>query len=162
MNITIRPTEKSDWPGIWAILEPVIRDGETYPLPRDMKEKAARAYWGSKLHTTFVAEDETGIIGNYYIRTNNSGGGAHIANCGYMVRADTQVKGVARALCAHSLQIARDQGYKGMQFNFVIASNERAIALWTKLGFKTVGTLPKVFDHPTKGYVDALIMFQAL
>ena len=162
MMISIRLANKEDRAGIWQILEPVIRAGETYPLPRDMTEKAALAYWLSSLHTTFVAEGDGRIVGTYYIRPNNSGGGAHIANCGYMVAADAQGKGVARAMCAHSLEYARVQGYKGMQFNFVVATNDRAVALWTKMGFETLCRLPGVFEHPREGLVDALVMFQAL
>ena len=161
-ELTIRLAEKTDRPGIWAIMEPVIRAGETYPLPRDMKDKAALAYWCSSLHTTFVAEDETGIVGTYYIRPNNSGGGAHIANCGYMVRTDASGKGVASTMCVHSLDHARAAGFRGMQFNFVIANNKRAIKLWSRMGFKVLATLPEVFEHPRLGYVDALIMFQKL
>lgn len=162
MSINIRLAEKSDRPAIWSIMEPIIRAGETYPLPRNMTDKAALAYWCSSLHTTLVAEDKTGIVGTYYVRPNNSGGGDHIANCGYMVHPNAQGKGVARTMCTHSLQHARNAGYKGVQLNFVIAGNAPAVGLWTSLGFKTIGTLPEVFNHPTHGYVDAHIMFQAL
>lgn len=164
MTPVIRPADKqADRSAIWRILEPVIRAGETYPLPREMKDKAALAYWLSSLHTTFVAEDENGmIVGTYYIRPNTSGGGDHIANCGYMVAEDAQGKGVATAMCAHSLDTAREMGFAGMQFNFVIASNSRAVDLWTRLGFETIGRLPGVFRSPTHGTVDALVMFQKL
>lgn len=164
MSIRLRPADKTeDRAAIWAILEPVIRAGETYPLPRDMTEKAALAYWLSSLHTTFVAEDESGVIlGTYYIRPNNSGGGSHIANCGYMVAQVAQRRGVARTMCTHSLETARAAGYRGIQFNFVIASNERAVKLWTDMGFETLGRLPAVFESPSQGFVDALVMFQRL
>jgi len=154
--------KKADRAAIWAIMEPIIRAGETYPLPREMSEKAALAYWLSSLHTSFVAEEDGRVVGTYYIRPNNSGGGAHICNCGYMVAANAGGKGVARAMCAHSLDFARKAGYRGMQFNFVIASNERAVALWTQMGFQTLCRLPEVFDHPRLGLVDALVMFQNL
>ncbi len=163
MNPSIRLADKkADRAAIWAILEPVIRAGETYPLPRDMKDKAALAYWLSNLHTTFVAENETGIVGTYYIRPNNSGGGDHICNCGYMVAGGAEGKGVATTMCAHSLETAREMGFAGMQFNFVIAENSRAVALWTRMGFETLARLPGVFRSPTKGEIDALVMFQKL
>lgn len=160
--LTIRPATRDDSGAIWAILEPIIRAGETYPLPRDMTRKAALAYWLSSLHTTYLAEDQTGALGTYYIRPNNSGGGAHVANCGYMVAADAQGKGIARAMCVHSLGQARSMGFAAMQFNFVVANNARAVALWEGMGFATVGRLPKAFDHPKDGMVDALVMFQTL
>lgn len=162
MTLSIRQAQTEDRPAIWRIMEPIIRAGETYPLPRDMKDKAALAYWCSSLHTTFVAEQDSDVLGTYYIRPNNSGGGAHIANCGYMVGANAQGKGVARAMCSHSLDCAKEAGYRGMQFNFVIASNARAVALWTQMGFETLARLPKTFNHPTEGYVDALVMFKEL
>lgn len=162
MKPTIRLAEKSDRPAIWQILEPIIRAGETYPLPRDMKDKAALAYWLSSLHMTFVAETDGQIIGTYYLRPNNSGGGAHIANCGFMVAEAAQGKGVARTMCVHALETAQEIGYRGMQFNFVIANNARAVGLWQSLGFEIVGKLPAVFDHPREGYVDALVMFKKL
>jgi ribosomal protein S18 acetylase RimI-like enzyme len=155
--------KKADRAAIWAIMEPVIRAGETYPLPRDMNDKAALAYWLSRLHTSFVAEDESGaVVGTYYIRPNNSGGGDHISNCGYMVAKNAQGRGVASAMCEHSLKTAREMGFTGMQFNFVIAGNTRAVDLWTRMGFETIGRLPGVFRSPTKGEVDALVMFREI
>lgn len=161
-ELDIRRTKTGDEDGIWAILEPIIKAGETYPLPRDWTREQSLAYWLSPNHQTFVAEQDGAILGTYYLRPNNLGGGAHIANCGYMVSGNAQRKGVASAMCRHSLEAAREAGFIGMQFNFVLASNSRAVALWTRMGFETLGRLPKVFDHPRDGLVDALVMFQAL
>ena len=109
-----------------------------------------------------MAEDGGRIVGTYYLRANNRGGGAHVANCGYMTAPDGSGRGVARAMCAHSLDEARRRGFTAMQFNFVIASNERAVRLWQACGFAIVGTLPGVFMHPRLGPVDAYVMHRAL
>ena len=158
----IRHARQEDYPAIWRILEPTIRAGETYALPRDMSEDAALAYWTGNDRETFVAEEEGRILGTYILRANQPGGGSHVANCGYMTAADATGRGVARRLCEHSLQHARERGFKAIQFNFVISSNERAVKLWRSLGFDTVGTLPLAFLHPRLGYVDVLVMFRAL
>jgi ribosomal protein S18 acetylase RimI-like enzyme len=79
-----------------------------------------------------------------------------------MTRADAAGRGIARRMCEHSLAHARTRGYRGMQFNFVVSTNERAVRLWQSLGFAIVGRLPGAFRHPTQGYVDALVMYQAL
>jgi ribosomal protein S18 acetylase RimI-like enzyme len=158
--LEIRPARAADHDAIWSILEPVIRAGETYPLPRDMQRDAALAYWFAATHEVFVAEDAD-IVGTYYIRPNQSGGGAHVANCGYMTAAHATGRGVARAMCEHSLAFARGR-YRAIQFNFVVSTNRRAVALWTSLGFETLGRLPGAFAHPSAGYVDALVMFQNL
>jgi ribosomal protein S18 acetylase RimI-like enzyme len=161
-EFAIRPALPVDDDAIWAILEPVFRAGETYPIPHDITRADALAYWRSPGHAVFVAEDGGEIVGTYYMRANNRGGGAHVANCGYMTAQGATGRGVARAMCAHSLEQARTRGFLAMQFNFVIASNERAVHLWQSCGFEIVGQLPGVFAHPTRGLVDAYVMHRSL
>jgi L-amino acid N-acyltransferase YncA len=158
----IRLAAPADHAAIWRILEPVIRAGETYALPRDMSEAEALAYWAGFDRETFVAEDDDRIVGTYYLRANQSGGGAHVANCGYVTASDSAGKGVARRMCEHSMVRARERGFRAMQFNFVVSTNERAVRLWEGLGFATVGHLPLAFLHPRLGYTDALVMFRTL
>jgi L-amino acid N-acyltransferase YncA len=160
--MTIRPARTDDANAIWAILEPTIRAGETYTLPRDMAREQALAYWFSPEHTVFVAEQDGEVLGSYYLRANQRGGGGHVCNCGYMTAAWASGRGVATAMCEHSLEYAKAQGYRAVQFNFVISSNLAAIHLWQKFGFATVGRLPGAFLHPGVGYVDALVMYRTL
>jgi len=160
--VNIRPATAADDDAIWHILEPTFRAGETYPIPRDISRSDALAYWRSPGHTVFVAEDAGTVVGTYYLRANNRGGGAHVANCGYAVAPETYGRGVARAMCAHSLLQAREQKFTAMQFNFVIASNERAVRLWQSLGFTIAGRLPGTFQHPRLGLVDAYVMLRSL
>ena len=158
----IRPAAAQDDEGIWRVIEPMIRAGETYPLPRDLAKTDALAYWRSPQHEVVVAEDGGAIVGSYYLRANNRGGGSHVANCGYVVAPPAMGRGVARAMCAHSLERARSRGFRAMQFNFVIASNERAVRLWQGCGFEIVGRLPGAFEHPRLGPVDAFVMYRTL
>jgi ribosomal protein S18 acetylase RimI-like enzyme len=158
----IRLAGPSDADAIWSILEPTIRAGETYTLPRDMSRGEALAYWFSPSHTVFVAEENQALLGTYYLRANQQGGGAHVGNCGYMTAARAASRGVATAMCTHSLEYARSQGFRAMQFNFVISTNQPAIHLWQKFGFLTIGRLPHAYLHPSLGYVDGLIMYRTL
>ncbi len=158
----VRPARDRDADAIWSIIGPTIRAGETYALPRDMSREAALAYWLGADRETFVAEDQGRIVGTYYIRANQAGGGAHVCNCGYMTAKSSSGRGVARNMCAHSLDHARRRGFRAMQFNFVVSTNERAVRLWQSLGFAIVGRLPGAFAHPGLGDVDALVMFRAL
>ncbi len=161
-SIAIRPATGNDDEAIWHILEPTFRAGETYPLARDIARAEALAYWRAPGHEVFVAEDGGQILGTYYLRANTGGGGAHVANCGYVVAPDATGRGVARAMCMDSIARARQRGFRAMQFNFVIASNERAVRLWQACGFAIVGRLPQAFQHPRLGYVDAFVMFRSL
>jgi L-amino acid N-acyltransferase YncA len=158
----IRPAEPADRDAIWGILEPVIRAGETYTLPRNMPKEEALAYWFGGGHEVFVAEEAGEIAGTYFLCANQRGGGSHVANCGYMTANGATGRGVGRAMCTHSLEWAKNRGFRAMQFNFVISTNERAVRLWLSLGFEVVGRLPEAFAHPARGYVDALVMMRSL
>jgi ribosomal protein S18 acetylase RimI-like enzyme len=166
-TVAIRAATPADADGIWAVLAPVIRGGEHFALARDMTREAALAYWFAPDHDVFVALEGPGgggggIIGTYFVRANQQGGGAHVANAAYATAPDTRGRGVARAMCAHSLEHARARGFRAMQFNFVVATNERAVRLWQAMGFEVIGRIPAAFTHPTLGDVDALIMHRAL
>jgi ribosomal protein S18 acetylase RimI-like enzyme len=158
----IRPARAEDAAAIWSIIGPVIRAGETYALDPHMSEADALAYWRGADKETFVAEADGSVVGTYHMRPNQAGGGAHVCNCGYVTSAAATGRGIARSMCQHSLDHARARGYRAMQFNFVVSTNQRAVRLWQSLGFEIVGRLPLAFRHPTLGYVDALVMFQPL
>jgi ribosomal protein S18 acetylase RimI-like enzyme len=158
----IRSATEDDEPGIWHVLESMIRAGETYPLPRDLSRDDAHGYWFSPGHEVFVAEDGGVIVGTYFLKANQKGGGAHVANCGYVVPPDAGSRGIGRAMCEHSLERAKARGFRAMQFNFVVSSNERAVRLWRSCGFEIVGRLPAAFNHPALGMVDAFVMYRPL
>ena len=160
--MNIRPATAADAAAIWRILEPMIREGETYALPLDMSETDALAFWMGEGYEAFVASDDGQIVGIYYLRPNQMGGGGHVCNCGYVTAPEASGRGVATAMCQDSLERARARGYRGMQFNFVVGTNTRAIALWQSLGFREIGRVPGGFEHPSRGYVDALILFREL
>ena len=158
----IREARAEDEAAIWSIIGPTIRAGETYALDRDMSEAAALASWRAPETEVFVAVEEGRMLGTYYLRANQAGGGRHVCNCGYMTAAAATGRGVARAMCLHSLERARARGFRAMQFNFVVSTNERAVRLWESLGFDIVGRLPGAFRHPIEDYVDALVMYRTL
>ena len=163
----IREATPADWAAIWEILEPVIRAGETFTWDRDTTEAQARAKWFKTAPgQTFVAvgRGETGgvVLGTGELHPNQAGGGSHVANAAYMVRAGYGGRGVARALCAYSLDAARVAGFRAMQFNAVVESNVRAVAAWQGMGFEILGTIPEAFNHPRLGYVGLQVMYRRL
>ena len=158
----LRSAAAADAAAIWHILEPMIRAGETYALPRDMTRETALAYWSAPGREVYVAVENDRLLGTYFLQANQQGGGAHVANCGYVTAAEAAGRGVARAMCAHSLDRARTRGFRAMQFNFVVATNARAVTLWQRMGFAIVGRLPGAFEHPSQGSVDALVMYKIL
>ena len=160
--MVIRPATPDDHDGIWAVLEPALRAGETFAFPRDLTRDEAIAVWSPPGAEVFVAEDAGAIVGTYYVRANHRGGGSHVANAGYATAPAASGRGIARAMCAHSLDHARARGFRAMQYNIVISTNERAVRLWQAMGFAIVGRLPGAFAHPAHGDVDALVMFRTL
>jgi RimJ/RimL family protein N-acetyltransferase len=160
--ITIRDAEALDQDALWKILEPVIRAGDVFALPIDMDREDALAYWFAPGNWVFVAEDHGVVIGSYYLRANQRGGGSHVCNCGYATADWAQGRGVAAAMCMHSLEFGKSMGFRAMQFNLVVSTNAAAMHLWMKFGFVVVGRLPGAFLHPDLGYVDALVMWREL
>jgi hypothetical protein len=128
----------------------------------DESESDAKKVWVDTLRKTFIAEDDGQTLWTYYLKTNQAGPGMHVCNCGYMVSSLAQSKWVTTVMCNHSQQIAKILGNEAMQFNYVASSNDGAIRVWLKLGFDIVGRLPRAFNHPTQGYVDALVMYRWL
>lgn len=162
MALTIRPYVSEDAQALTDMLLPVFRAGDTYTVDTDISPAEARAFWTAPAKTVFMAQLGDDLLGTYYIRRNQDGGGAHVCNCGFVTADAARGKGVARAMLAHSLDEAKAQGYAAMQFNFVVSTNTRAIAIWEQAGFETVGRLPGAFRHPEKGQVDALVLFKTL
>ncbi len=159
----IREFRESDWPATWAILQETIRAGDTYTFSPGSTAEEIHKAWVETPARTFVACGTEGrIVGTYFIKANQPGLGAHVCNCGYVVAAAAQGRGLASRMCEHSQTQALAMGFKAMQFNFVVATNSRAIRLWERLGFSVVGRLPGAFKHQRLGYVDALIMFKQL
>lgn len=159
--MNIRSYTGGDADGVWAVLEPIIRAGAVFAAPADCSRQQALTEWCGGDRRTYVASEE-GIVGAYYIRPNQQGGGAHVANAGYAVRVDARRRGIGRALCMHSLDVAKVAGFRAVQFNFVVATNASAVALWESCGFATVGRIPEAFRPPNGSYADALIMHRAL
>lgn len=157
----IRQATAGDHDAIWALLKPVFRAGETYAVDPAISRAEALAYWTGGA-ACYVVEAAGQIVGTYYIKTNQPGGGAHICNCGYIVGETARGQGLAARMCDASQDQARALGYRAMQFNFVLESNAGAVRLWHRLGFETVGTIPAAFDHPTAGMVRAFVMYKAL
>jgi GNAT superfamily N-acetyltransferase len=162
--VIIRDAGPDDWRAIWPFLHDIVAAGETYTLPRDLGEEAARAMWmGPPPARTVVATDVDGtVLGTAKVAPNHLGPASHIANASFMVDPAHARKGVGRALGEHVLELARAQGYRSMQFNAVVSTNTGAVRLWRSLGFAIIATIPEGFRHPTRGYVDLHIMFRDL
>lgn len=158
----IRPFREEDWPEVWRLLQATFAAGDTYTFAPDSSEAEIRKAWLEMPLATFVAREGETLLGTYFIKANQPGLGSHVCNCGYVVAPESRGRGVAAAMCEHSQQFARDRGFRAMQFNFVVATNETAVRLWQKLGFEAVGRLPGAFRHQRLGYVDALVMYKSL
>jgi ribosomal protein S18 acetylase RimI-like enzyme len=160
--LRIRRADPHDTAAIVAIGRELVEDGTTYAFPPETTDAELAAFWVSPAVRTFVAEREGDVVGCSFLRPSVPGRGAHVANAAYAVAARARKTGVGLALAEHSLAEARRLGYVAMQFNFVVSTNEPAVALWKRLGFAIVGTLPAAFQHPRLGLVDAYVMHRYL
>ena len=160
--INIRKARETDFDDIWKIFHAIVEAGETYAYsPQTTKEQAFKI-WMAPYVTTYVADEDGTILGTYILKRNQPALGAHVANASYMVSPKAQGRGVGKAMGKHSLEEAKRAGYRAMQFNLVVSTNQAAIALWKDLGFSIIGTLPKAFNHKKLGFVDAHVMYRFL
>lgn len=160
--LTIREANDRDRDAIWEIFRATVAPGEVFVYDPKTPREEAEAYWFAKGTRSYVAEQDGKVIGSYILRDNRPGLGNHVANAGFMVAPAARGLGVGRAMGEHALDEARRLGYRAMQFNFVISTNESAVHLWQQLGFRIVGTLPGAFRHSREGLVDAYVMFRSL
>lgn len=160
--IEIRKAEEADKPEIWQIIKAVITAGDSYTISPDSTEDEVMPMWFGSDKNTYVAVSDSRIVGTFFIKANQTGLGAHVANAGYMVSPEARGEGIGRYMCEWSLDEARRLGFKAMQFNFVVKSNERAVKLWQKLGFEIIGEIPEAFDHAKLGLTNAYIMYRKL
>jgi ribosomal protein S18 acetylase RimI-like enzyme len=162
-QVSIRRFAPADWPQLWPLLRATFETGDTYVYAPGSREDSIRNIWTEAPAATFVACGADGhVVGTYFIKANQPGLGSHVCNCGYVVAPAVHGRGIAAAMCEHSQREAVAMGFRAMQFNLVVSTNERAVRLWQRLGFSVVGTLPRAFRHLRLGYVDALVMYKEL
>ena len=162
MSFTIVEAGPGHWPGIWAVMAPIVAAGATYTVDRDISEADARAWWMRPQARVFVAVDGVAVLGTAKVVRNFDGPGSHVANGSFMVDPGAGRRGIGRALGEHALAAARAAGFRAMQFNAVVETNTGAVALWRSLGFEILTTVPEAFDHPEHGLVGLHVMHRRL
>ncbi|MDK1289375.1 GNAT family N-acetyltransferase [Pseudoalteromonas umbrosa] len=158
----IREMTQQDFVTFWPVFKEIILQQETYAYHPNMSQEEAYQIWCAQPLKAFVYVENKQVLGTYYIKANAMGPSDHICNCGYMVSPKARGKGLARKLCEHSQLQAVALGFKAMQFNSVVSSNEIAVSLWKKLGYEVIGTIPNAYRHPHLGFVDSYIMYKWL
>ena len=162
MTLQIREISADEFGLLWPIFRDVVAAGDSYSYPPDIGFEAARTLWTGGDARCFIAELDGACVGGYLLHANQPGLGNHVANAGYMVAPALRGRGIAGALCEHSLQQARAAGFLAMQFNFVVSTNAAAVHLWRKHGFAVIGRVPQAFRHAREGLVDVLVMHRVL
>lgn len=160
--MTIREATEADWPAVWDLFRAVCAAGDVFAYDEATTEETARKLWFDPPAVGYVAEVGGELLGTYFLRPNQPGRGSHVANGGYMVAEAARGRGVASAMCEHSIAEAKRLGYRAMQFNYVVSTNTAAVRTWRTFGFAVAATLPGAFRHKTLGFVDVFVMYREL
>ena len=155
----IRPAREGDWPLIHPFFAAIVAEGHTYAYPDGLSLEQARPLWMEEPPgRTVVAVDGPTVLGSAKMGPNRPGRGAHIATGSFMIDPRQQGRGVGRALGEYVVSWARETGYRGIQFNAVVETNDAAVRLWEALGFRIIGTVPAAFDSAAHGPVGLHVM----
>ena len=160
--LELRKATENDNTDVWNIINTVISGGDTYVFSPDSSEEEMIAYWFSAEKKVYVAVLDKRVVGTFWLKANQPGLGSHVANAAYMVSPDATGKGVRRRMAEFSIEEARRLGYKSMQFNLVVKSNEVAVRLWQSIGFEIIGEISDAFNHSKNGMTNAYIMYRKL
>ena len=154
MPLDIRAATPADFPHIQRIeCADAAREGGPAPEPNALRE-----YWfGSAIHP-YVAEQDGEVIAVFRVRPIRDGEGAHVAHASFVVEPAHRGNGVGSRMAERAVDEAHRLGFRAMQFGFVPCTRAGSVALWQRLGFAIVGTLPGCYRDPGRGDVDAYVL----
>jgi ribosomal protein S18 acetylase RimI-like enzyme len=142
-----------------AIWNSVVAEGTSFPGDEILSDEQAWEMFQAQT-ASVCAMDNGEVVGVYILHPNNFGRCGHIANASYAVKAGLRGRGIGRALVLDCIEKAKTHGFKALQFNAVVTTNTAAIALYIKLGFRVIGTVPGGYRYNDGGYRDTLIMIK--
>lgn len=160
--LEIRKAVETDKDAVWEIIRAVLSTGDTYTFAPDTGKQEMLDFWFSPEKWTYVALSDGKIVGTFFLKANQPGLGSHVGNAGYMVAPEAMGKRVGKTMAEYSIEESRRLGFKSIQFNFVVKSNEVAVKLWQDVGFEIIGEIPEAFQHKENGLTNAYIMYRKL
>jgi L-amino acid N-acyltransferase YncA len=161
MGIIIRKYNQNDLEAMTGIWNHIVEEGAYFPQENRLSVDEAAAFFAEQTYTG-VADEGGEPVGLYILHPNNIGRCGHIANASYAVKSDQRGKHIGEKLVLDSLRVAKDSGFRIMQFNAVVANNQGAIHLYKKIGFKELGTIPGGFRMDDGSFVDIIPFYMEL
>ncbi|MHC9292270.1 GNAT family N-acetyltransferase [Mycobacterium sp. LTG2003] len=159
----IRAAEADDIAAIAPFFRAIVADGESYTYPDDLTDAQIREVWlAEPPGHTIVAVVDGVVVGTARMGPNKPGRGNHVGTASFMVDPDSPARGVGRAMGQWVIDWHRENGYSAIQFNAVVETNVRAVALWRNLGFQIIGTVPRAYRSRKHGLVGLHIMYLEL
>ena len=153
--MVIRKFKPQDTDMATEIWNSVVDDGIAFPQMNNIKGKEALQFFDSQSYTG-IAEDNGEIVGLYILHPNNVGRCGHICNTSYAVKKGIRGKHIGEQLVKDSMAVGKRLGFKILQFNAVVATNEIALHLYKKLGFTQLGRIPGGFLMKDGHYEDII------
>ncbi len=148
-SIEVRLYREPDIPDMVRIWNEVVCDGIAYPQEAELTEQSGREFFAQQSAAAVAVQGDE-VLGLYILHPNNVGRCGHIANASYAVAGSARGKHIGEKLVLDSVARLSSCGFRGLQFNAVVATNVHARHLYERCGFRLVGTIPGGFrmdDH---------------
>lgn len=157
MAVIVEPYTKEKIIPAIEIWNEVVRDGIAFPQENELDDVEGDKFFKSQSFTGLAEDTESGeIVAIYILHPNNVGRCAHISNASYAVKKNLRGKHIGEILVKHSIEKARELGFKILQFNAVVAENIHARNLYKRLGFIELGKIPSGFHMNDGNFADII------
>ena len=155
--MVIRPYADQDLDTMIMLWNEVVEAGNAFPQTEPLTRDTAETFFAEQ--SLSAVADDGQVVGLYILHPNNVGRCGHIANASFAVDQKLRGHGIGRQLVSDALRRLKDYGFRGLQFNAVVKSNETALKLYKDLGFTSIGVIPGGFRNKENIYEDIYIFY---
>ena len=155
----IRDLEMTDMTNVISLWNEIIAEGNSFPEDTILSEEEGIEFFATQ-SAIGVAEDVSGALrGLYVLRSCGIGRCGHIGTASVAVSSTARGIHIGEKLLKDCMDKAREHGFKILELKDVREENMVANHLFTKLGFRLIGSIPNGFRNKDGSYSNTMIYY---